>query len=345
MLLNALNYGAAALHGFQAVAVFVLIYFLDQKHPGAPPLVNGRYPLYRNVFVLRLPGGVPRCDLPELHNLTLADQSANSMSLMLGGDLLIESTYFYRFGNAFAIPNNFEVGTVDLRYLLAAFFLMSCLFQLADGLVGTYSTNPKGPRLLRFVEYSFSASVMVMAISLEMGIFDLYTLVCILALIFATNILGLIAEALMYMVECSPSLWDAAACPGLVVQPACLWVFPHVLGWIVCVAGYAPLLDSYRTSISCSEQGPPGFVSIIVLLEFNLFLCFGFVQLWSLYRRTMALGNMGSAYKKFDSVLQGPPKGGDETSEEIVRAADFAYILLSFTAKTVLAWLILAPTL
>jgi hypothetical protein len=128
--------------------------------------------------------------------------------------------------------------------------------------------------------------------------------------------------------------------------------------------GYAPLLDSYLQSTHCSERGPPGFVNVIVFLEFVLFSCFGFVQLYSLYYRTIFIQNPTVTSARSYTPLVATSRFGSNNydNEELVmniendtstsknytnvaEKADYMYILLSFIAKTQLAWLILAPAL
>jgi len=322
--------------------------------------------LFNAIFSLW--GGDPRgtpMSYSEIMGLMGNNQNAATdamISMLLDGTngLQIASNNFHRFQDSYAIPNNFFVGNVDLRYLIFAFFLLSCLFQALDGWWGTYTANSAGPRLLRFVEYSFSASIMILAIALEMGIVEIYTLCCMFALIFATNILGLIAEGLVFIAENTRELVSTQEYPGLFIHPVYWWTIPHFLSWIICLIGYAPLLDAYLTSTRCSERSPPGFVNVIVFLEFFLFVCFGLVQLYSLYSKTVLLINSGGSSRsnRYSTIPSWEESGSQlSTSQnndrpsapwnthDITYQADYAYIILSFTAKTLLAWLILAPTL
>lgn len=258
----------------------------------------------------------------------------------------------------YVIPQTFHIGDLDIRYIIFSFFLLSGLFQLTDGFMGAYTS--KQPRLLRFVEYSFSASIMILAIAVETGVNDIYTLYCIFTLIFTTNLLGLISELFCFITEGLLSHGDTVALYKLdriLPMPfAWLWTIPHFLGWITCIIGYSPLLDSYLHSTKCSERGPPGFVHVIVFLEFILFSCFGFVQLYSLYYRTLIMVNSNVRTTPYSSLRQSTASSelifddegngdGGHTSAYIVDQADFMYILLSFIAKTLLAWLILSPAL
>lgn len=295
----------------------------------------------------------------------------------------VERNDIFMFDNNkyYVIPQSIQVGELNIQYIIFTFFLLSGLFQLTDGFLGTYSHNNttselllsnagassayydnrryaiRKPSLLRFIEYSFSASIMILAIAVETGVNDVYTLCGIFTLMFTTNILGFIAEILCFCAEVLFKSEHMKLLEGsLPVNFAWLWVFPHFLGWITCLVGYAPLLDSYLSSSGCSERGPPGFVHVIVFLEFVLFSCFGFVQLYSLFYRTRQILNP----KLYATLLPRRnmlPMADDDSNDQsedsfsssktssIAERADYIYILLSFIAKTLLAWLILSPSL
>jgi hypothetical protein len=340
--LQSLNYGAAFFHFVQAVTVVSLIAGLNSKHKDDPPLQNGIYSVQKNLYVIRYADDShPKCDLPRLINVSKAPGMSLNMS---ASGLLMETNNYAPFmEGAVAVHQNFAVGYLDTRYMIFGFFTLSCIFQAFEALWGDYS----GPRLLRFVEYSISSSVMIMAIAVQVGLTDVYILVAMFTLMFATNLLGLIAELLCFLAEAGAiSIW--------------LWTIPHFLGWVTCLVAYAPILDAYLHTTRCSDRGPPGFVNVIVFLEFFMFICFGFVQVYSLfsksirfvsstspgaggnYQQASTLDHMDGAFFSSSYPLGAGPQ---HPSQDITDAADLAYVTLSFTAKTLLAWLILAPTL
>ena len=273
----------------------------------------------------------PKCDMPSFRNLSSAKGLTFNMSA--SGLALDTDDYYPFFDGAVAVRQNFTVGYLDVRYIIFSFFLLSCVFQAVEALAGDYT----GPRLLRFVEYSFSSSIMIIAIAVQVGLSDIYIIVGMFTLMFATNILGLIAELLCFLAEQGTiSIW--------------LWTVPHLLGWVTCIVAYAPLLDAYLQTARCSDKSPPGFVNVIVFLEFFMFISFGFVQVYSLLSKTTRfLYSPTSSYSQVSPAdlmdtnnYDGHPA---QSSQDITDTADLAYVTLSFTAKTLLAWLILAPTL
>ena len=142
------------------------------------------------------------------------------------------------------------------------------------------------------MEYSVSASLMTIAIAVEVGITDAYTLMCMFVLMSSCMWFGLIAET---------------------TQKA----LPHLAGWIAFVIAYVPILDAYFTSINNSPVKPPDFVTAIVFAEFGIFALFGIVQLLSLLY----------------------PDPGSQLMQEK------RFITLSIVAKSLLAWVVLGPTI
>jgi hypothetical protein len=412
--LRAMNYTAAVFHLVQAAIVLGIIQHLNHKADTSSEyhgLRNGVFQIKKSIFVIKdsppatlhadeiwsngetLKAGSldhnanGKCDLPavQIYNgsgplnafSTFTSPTGNGMTVR------VNRNDIYMFDKMFVVPQNVNVGDLDIRYVIFFFFLLSGLFQLADGFSGAYSASNNSPRLLRFVEYSFSASIMILAIAVETGLTDIYTLVCVFTLIFTTNLLGLIAEVFCF---CAEILYDSSSAiitkidSSFLPTPfAWLWTIPHLLGWVTCIIGYAPLLDSYLQSTRCSERGPPGFVNVIVFLEFALFSCFGFVQFYSLYYRTEAClsvgqrrvwtpstnatgnsgGATGVAYRPVfaaenglmveeGSGINGPVSyltPSISPGKAIQEQADYIYIMLSFIAKTLLAWLILSPVM
>ncbi len=94
-------------------------------------------------------------------------------------------------------PASTELFTVQLAWLVAAFFFLSAFFHLFIATVYNKRYNKNlglGINKARWVEYSISASIMMVAISLLVGIYDAASLLMIFALISIMNLLGLVME-------------------------------------------------------------------------------------------------------------------------------------------------------
>jgi len=94
-------------------------------------------------------------------------------------------------------PATQELFTVNLAWFVVAFFLLSSLAHLFIGTIykNRYEANLLlGINKVRWFEYAFSASIMMIAISLLSGIYDLSSLVMIFTLDALMNLLGLAME-------------------------------------------------------------------------------------------------------------------------------------------------------
>ncbi len=90
-----------------------------------------------------------------------------------------------------------ELFTVNLAYLVALFFFISALAHLltATRLRKLYEKDlKKGLNRIRWIEYGFSASTMMVAIAMLSGVYELALLFCIFMLTLLMNRLGLIME-------------------------------------------------------------------------------------------------------------------------------------------------------
>lgn len=90
-----------------------------------------------------------------------------------------------------------EIFSVNLGYLVAAFFIMSSIAHLlvATKLRKSYEANlKKGINKVRWIEYAFSASTMMVAIGLLSGINDIASIVMLFSLVLIMNLMGLVME-------------------------------------------------------------------------------------------------------------------------------------------------------
>lgn len=190
----------------------------------------------------------------------------------------------------------------DLRIVwgVALFLLLAAadhLLVAMPGVVGWYDTNlRRGRNYARWIEYSVSASVMVVLIAMLTGISD----VAALGAIFGVNAAMILFGLLMEHYER----------PG---RPTCLAY------WCGVLAGAVPwvLISIYLWSPG-NDAAPPGFVYAIFV---SLFLCFNSFAV-----------NMVLQYKRI-----GPWRD--------YLFGEAAYIVLSLTAKTALAWQVFGGTL
>ena len=268
------SWAAVALHLVQAIVTAALTIWLD--HDNTSP---------SGVFTLVKPIRLWSRVTDPLNHTFVHDESIRA-------DMLITTSLE-------------TAGHLDVRWLIVAFFAMSAAFPSVILLLHLHPS-------FRFVEYAFSASCMIMAIAVETGVNDIYTLQCMFVLIFATMLLGWLADF-----SSPPFSWVA-----------------HGTGWVTFLSAYSPILDSFLQSSARSPLSAPGFVHVIVFLEFVLFASFGFVQVYSLF-----IAPLPHTEEEREALLT----ESDPLLEN--NHVDMAYVFLSFTAKTLLAWLIFAPFL
>lgn len=155
-------------------------------------------------------------------------------------------------------PAQHTLGHLSLPFLIAAFFFVSALAHLliATLYFKTYTKNlARGINKARWLEYSLSASIMIVAISMLVGIYDVAILASAFALTAIMNMMGLLME--LYNQSAGKPNWltyDIGAFAGLVP-------------WAI-IAYY------FHTSAKYGNAAPPKFVYWIFVSIFLFFSCF-----------------------------------------------------------------------
>jgi hypothetical protein len=226
--------------------------------------------------------------------------------------------------------------TLDLRWMIVMFFLLSACFQLFAIVYRPYNycsrfeetnidiTEEEHKALvrsesiqrrrvaasielipvhwLRYAEYSLSASIMLVGIGLLNGIADIRELFCIFTLCAATQLFGLISERETHSSNISQKY------------------IAHAAGWFTFLTAYGIVMSHYvadKHNIDNASKGIPWYVDVIVVSMAVLFSLFGVVQ----WIQTVAPTYMTR------------------------HSAEVANLLLSITAKTLLGWLVLGVAL
>lgn len=147
-----------------------------------------------------------------------------------------------------------------LGALVGAFLLMSAIahFLLAWPLNKKYIANlQRNYNPIRWFEYAFSSSVMIVLIAMFFSVVDVWTLFALFASNFLMNMLGLLMEK--HNQTTKKTDWTAYL----------LGVIAGAIPWIV-ITGY--FLGANGT--------PPTFVYVIYIVELALFNCFALVMLF-----------------------------------------------------------------
>jgi hypothetical protein len=120
---------------------------------------------------------------------------SNSSTLPLTTNYLTLDPLLSGEGRPVLVSATTEVASVNLAYLMVAFLLMSAA---AHTIIATlyrkrYEQDLKnGINKARWIEYSLSASTMMVGIAMLSGIYDLSSLIMIFTLVAVMNLMGLV---------------------------------------------------------------------------------------------------------------------------------------------------------
>ena len=160
------------------------------------------------------------------------------------------------------------VAEASLAGLIVAFFLVSSMAHLFIATVyrRRYERDLlRGLNVARWVEYAISASVMIVAIAMLVGIYDIGALLMLFSLVALMNLLGLVMEVHNQ------------------TTPRTNWLS----FWIGTLAGIVPwavIAISFWASSTYGGGQIPAFVYWIYVSIFLFFSCFA-VNMWLQYRR------------------------------------------------------------
>ena len=226
-----------------------------------------------------------------------------------------------------------DAGVLSLHWLIVGFHSLSFVFQIIPILFDKESACcylkrcasikvcgnaleypyidyvKKGRNPIRFLEYSISASLMLVCIALLTGMRDANLLLSIAVLCATCQVFGYVAETL-FVEKMFPSVRHVA----------------HVAGWVTLMTAYAIIWVYYglANANATDGNGAPAFVHGIVITMFLLFNSFGVVQMSQMYCGEKCCAAFYNCVGK---------------------NSEASYIFLSIVAKTILGWVIYAQVL
>jgi hypothetical protein len=221
------------------------------------------------------------------------------------------------------IQDKVNTSKLSLHWLIVGFHLLSFVFQIAVIFLDEKSRcriqkcfkynyteliEEQGINPLRFVEYSISASIMLVCIGLLTGIRSENEIIAIAVLCSLCQLFGLIAEITTQQI----------------IRTLC-----HVAGWVSLMTSYGIIwlyygIANYQGGQRDPPQSAPDVVHIVVTFLFVLFNSFGIVQTTQMCCR----GNKKSFWFKW-----------------VGQESELSYVFLSLVAKTLLGWLIYSNVL
>lgn len=213
------------------------------------------------------------------------------------GSLTTVSKTFFSF--------NFAIAIAIFLFLAAGDHLLTSVTPVR----AWYERNLlQGINYARWIEYSVSASIMIILIGLLNGINNLYAVIALFGVNAAMILFGLVMEQVNRNRE-SVTWW-----------PFIFGCIAGIVPWIAILIGLvtAATDTTMVNGVAANSDGVPVFVYFIVISLFLLFNCFALNQ-WLQYR----------GKGKFADYLYG----------------EKVYLVLSLVAKSALAWQIFAGTL
>ena len=281
--------------------------------------------------------------------------------------------------NPFAQANYSQL---NLFYLVLFFHLLSFVFQMGVAISNNYVDNVlnNGTNIWRFIEYSISASLMLLAICIASGILEANAVLSIGILTFTTQVLGLISEVLfsdgffpLYdkrMRSLSKlsvnntrknklaskfknrAIDEEKIKSPLISSARCMGWVAHFTGWVTMLTAYIGIIIMhFYESNSRSPQSAPDFVYAAVWSVFVFYNLFGITQVCQLCLKDPGLvvmrHNLGICPS--DNIVGRP---GTDTCPcgcckniTINEWVELFYVILSLSSKTVLGTLILVNAL
>ena len=222
-----------------------------------------------------------------------------------------------------------DYGTLSLAPLVLSFSALSFVFQTARTCLGWGESDyldsvERRVNMVRWVEYSFSATTMIIAVAFVLNIRDVGSVVMLSTSTAVTQLFGLVGELMLernggkYRTDLFTAGWIA-----------------HFSGWVLQFGVFFTIFVSFFQSVNQAKknggEAPPGFVYAIVLSLAALFGSFGLVQFFDFIHRTC-----------FDNETAKGCCRKNRCCECLVAhdAFELTYIGLSLSAKALLSILV-----
>lgn len=214
--------------------------------------------------------------------------------------------------------------TLSLMGLVASFFFLSFAFQFFPAAYTPLWQNTlerlttKGIQPYRWVEYSASASCLLLVAAALGGIDDLHFLLLIFGSTWAVMMLGWIQENTAYYIRAATRKSAPHKAIGLVE-----FVAPHLVGWVPYIMVWFALFHKFQLASHGAHL--PAWLNLVYVFNIVVFSCFGVNQAWQMAR------------------LYGRPEAAE--LKHIALQHEFVYVFLSLAAKSVTAYFLLSGML
>jgi len=183
---------------------------------------------------------------------------------------------------------------LPMTWLVAIFFFLSAFFHFGNANIWWknyiyYLEREQSP--YRWIEYTFSASTMILIVAYGSGIRIETELFMVYILIATTMFFGHLTETINKK-STTGDFW---------VLPLRQRLTPHFMGYVPQISAWAVIVYTF----SMNSEGAPPFVTVIVWTELVLFFSFGFVQLAVCIRKPSKYVQGEIAYQVLSLVSKG----------------------------------------
>ena len=201
----------------------------------------------------------------------------------------IPGDYASRSNNFNVRAFSFEVGELDLRWMMFGFFSLSFIFQM----YGSWNAECYIKPLLRgdarrshLVEYSISASLMMMAMCAQVGVTDVHILSNVFSNTWACMIFGLLSDVFSDAEIAKVFHGVSIVIPmGGECRLSYKWI-AHLAGWFTLTIAGSVMVTNIETFRTCFEGVRiPDEIVAAIFFEVVLFFCFGLVQVYTLLKK------------------------------------------------------------
>ena len=200
--------------------------------------------------------------------------------------------------NVCTVRNQYKyVGQVSPVGMVVAFFALSFVFQMAPALNhGLWEWYIRlvlsGRQPLRFIEYSVSATLMVVIILVLNGAQDLWLYVAVAAANWCCMMFGLLQEELLHWRRLS----DVSPPTGFAVLAA---FAPHFCGWVPFAAVWVILITQFWWAIESADGRVPAAIYAIIFIQLFLFILFGATQSMGALAHALSNAKPAKSYTRF----------------------------------------------
>ena len=227
--------------------------------------------------------------------------------------------HLYNFEGKDVIRYNKPGATLHTAGAMATFFGLSIFFQFFHQ-IHIYLDKTR-PRVLHYIEYAFSSSLMAMVMAVNVGITELFAVTGMYVAFFSMNMLGGCVEIMSHYAGNIPE----KAFPQ---YKTFVWSM-HLAAWGIFLAAMVPIWIQFNIIVTCSDGNTPHYGIAAITLESIFFGMFGALQIYSVHTKL--------------EYLKPQTQRNNNPDPEHLFFCDCWHALLSLVAKIFLAWLLMGP--